>query len=192
MMASMEASNVSMCATPLSANPSRIRLCLRARAPMIASAYNYLWREPDAASFTALTARKRIVSRWLARRSTSPCLRRPERGSVPDHGRQSLTPVQAISMKRHSPMGAITNDAGGRTCCSLRIATAPARHAPSGQVEGAAEISKRTTIRVNINLLDGPRPKPLKLSHGLRQIFETTCVRNSVVFWNLNYKFILS
>ncbi len=41
MMASMEASNVSMCATPLSANPSRIRLCLRARAPMIASAYTY-------------------------------------------------------------------------------------------------------------------------------------------------------
>lgn len=89
-------------------------------------------------------------------------------------------------------MGAITNDAGGRTCCSLRIATAPARHAPSGLVEGAAEISKRTTIRVNINLLDGPRLKPLKLSYGLRQISETTCVRNSVVFWNPNYKFILS
>jgi len=32
---------VSMCATPLAANPSRIRLCLRARAPMIASAYSY-------------------------------------------------------------------------------------------------------------------------------------------------------
>ncbi len=41
MMASMEADNVSTSASPLSVNPSRIRLCWRARAAMIASAYTY-------------------------------------------------------------------------------------------------------------------------------------------------------
>jgi len=40
-MASREADNVSMSERPLSANPSKIRLCWRARAPMIASAYSY-------------------------------------------------------------------------------------------------------------------------------------------------------
>jgi len=42
MMASMEADNVGMSTSPLSANPSRIQLCWRARAAMIASAYIYL------------------------------------------------------------------------------------------------------------------------------------------------------
>jgi len=38
MMASMEADNVSTSASPLLVNPSRIRLCWRARASVIASA----------------------------------------------------------------------------------------------------------------------------------------------------------
>src|SRR5208283_3158502 len=42
MMASTVADNVSMTLSPLSANPSRNRLRLRARAPMIASAYTYV------------------------------------------------------------------------------------------------------------------------------------------------------
>ncbi len=41
MVASMEADNVGMSTSPLSANPSRIQLCWRARAAMIASAYTY-------------------------------------------------------------------------------------------------------------------------------------------------------
>src|SRR5277367_5514615 len=41
MMASTVADNVSTSAAPLSDNPSRNQRCLRARARMIASAYNY-------------------------------------------------------------------------------------------------------------------------------------------------------
>ena len=41
MMASTVADNVSRPAAPLSANPSRNPLCLRARTPMIASGYTY-------------------------------------------------------------------------------------------------------------------------------------------------------
>ena len=41
MMASTVADNVSTTLAPLSANPSRNRLCLRARASMIASGYTY-------------------------------------------------------------------------------------------------------------------------------------------------------
>lgn len=40
-MTSIVADNVSRRATPLSANSTRNPLCLRARAPMTASGYNY-------------------------------------------------------------------------------------------------------------------------------------------------------
>ena len=66
MMASTVADNVSTGLAPLAANPSRNPLRLRARAPMMASAYSY------DSCFANQSSSASMIMSWIERRRSRP------------------------------------------------------------------------------------------------------------------------
>ena len=105
MMASTVADNVSTPLSPLSANPSRNRLRLRARAPMIASAYSYKSRAERKPVRTTNAIERRFRE---VRRRTRPMgvfLRPHFDGSYPLRRLQSRKPKPG----RQAPLPADTN-----------------------------------------------------------------------------------